>query len=196
MTAPLLKILQRAATADAGGAAPDAPRARLVLPFEIRSRSRFRARLEDGEEGGVMLPRGQILRGGDRLLAEDGRIVEIHAAREPVTTARARDAGSLARGAYHLGNRHVPLELGAHWLRYGRDHVLDAMLAGMGFELTAEEQPFEPEAGAYHGHRHAGEHDPGLAHGPDHAHDPGLAHGPDHAHHADDHHGHESSREP
>ncbi len=130
--------------------------ARLILPFDLRSRSRFRARLEEGSEVGVQLARGQILRGGDRLLAEDGRIVEICAAAETVTTAHAPDPGVLARGAYHLGNRHVPLQIGAHWVRYAHDHVLDDMMRGLGFALAVEEAPFEPEAGAYqsHGHTH------------------------------------------
>jgi urease accessory protein len=147
----LVKILER--TEDTGAAD-----ARLVLPFEIRSRSRFRARLEHGEEVGVALARGHILRGGDRLLAEDGRIVEIAAARETVTTAHAVHAELLARGAYHLGNRHVALQIGPLWLRYSHDHVLDAMLLGLGFRIVVEEVPFEPEPGAYHvqgaGHSH------------------------------------------
>ena len=145
LNAPLIKILKRSESA----AAPDA---RLVLPFEVRSRSRFRACLEHGGEVGVMLARGQILRGGDRLLAEDGRIVEITAAPETVTTAHAQDAALLARGAYHLGNRHVPLQVGRMWLRYSHDHVLDDLLQRLGFQLAVEEQPFEPEGGAYHAH--------------------------------------------
>jgi urease accessory protein len=123
---------------------------RLVLPFEMRSRSRFKARLENGEPVGVMITRGRVLRGGDLLLAEDGRVVEVAAAPETVTTARAEDARLLARAAYHLGNRHVALQIGALWLRYSHDHVLDDMVLGLGLQLTVEELPFEPEAGAYH----------------------------------------------
>jgi urease accessory protein len=125
---------------------------RLVLPFEMRSRSRFKARLENGEPVGVMITRGRVLRGGDLLLAEDGRVVEVAAAPETVTTARAEDARLLARAAYHLGNRHVALQIGALWLRYSHDHVLDDMVLGLGLQLTVEELPFEPEAGAYHSH--------------------------------------------
>ena len=141
---------------------PRAPDAHLVLPFEMRSRSRFRARLVGGEEVGVILARGQILRGGDQLLAPDGRVIEIDAAPETVSTLRTADVRSLARAAYHLGNRHVALQIGAGWLRYCHDHVLDEMLHGLGLAVTVEQASFEPEAGAYHaggegGHSH-GEH--------------------------------------
>jgi urease accessory protein len=123
----------------------------LVLPFDLRSRSRFRAQLASGEEVGVQLTRGQILRGGDRLLMEDGRVVEVCAAPESVSTVRTPDARLLARAAYHLGNRHVALQVGDGWLRYGHDHVLDDMVRGLGAGITVEQAPFEPEAGAYHG---------------------------------------------
>jgi urease accessory protein len=149
-----------------GGGAADA---RLVLPFEMRNRSRFRATLEDGIEVGVILPRGRILRGGDRLRATDGRIVEIAAAPETVTTAHARDADMLARGAYHLGNRHVAMQIGPLWLRYSHDHVLDDMVHGLGFRVVVEKSPFEPEGGAYAGHSHT--LSAGHAHGAAHSHD-------------------------
>jgi urease accessory protein len=138
---------------------------RLVLPFDLRSRSRFRAQLVGGEEVGVILARGQVLRGGDLLLSDDGRVVEIGAAPEWVSTVRAENARMLARVAYHLGNRHVALQVGDSWLRYSHDHVLDDMARGLGAQLTVEQAPFEPEAGAYHaaGHGH------GHGHG-DHSH--------------------------
>lgn len=140
-----------------------APDLRLVLPYELRSRSRFRTKLADGEEVGVKLPRGQILRGGELLEATDGRIVEVVAASETVSVAKSNDPQLLARAAYHLGNRHVALEIGTGWLRYGHDHVLDEMLSGLGLDLSVECAPFEPEAGAYHGagghlHGHAPSH--------------------------------------
>lgn len=137
-----------------------APDVRLVLPYDLRSRSRFRAKLPDGEEVGVKLPRGQILRGGELLEATDGRIVEIVAAPETVSVARSDEPRALARAAYHLGNRHVALQVGAGWLRYSHDHVLDDMVRGLGLSVTVDNAPFEPEAGAYHGeehHRHRGE---------------------------------------
>jgi len=136
---------------------PRAAQLQLVLPFELRCRSRFRARLADGEEVAVVLARGQVLRGGDLLLANDGRVVEVGAASEWVSTARADDPRLLARVAYHLGNRHVALQIGAGWLRYSHDHVLDELTRGLGAQLTIEQAPFEPEAGAYHdasGHSH------------------------------------------
>jgi len=136
---------------------PRAAQLQLVLPFELRCRSRFRARLADGEEVGVVLARGQILRGGDLLLTSDGRVVEVGAASEWVSTVRAEDPRLLARVAYHLGNRHVALQIGAGWLRYSHDHVLDELTRGLGAQLTVEQAPFEPEAGAYHdasGHSH------------------------------------------
>lgn len=137
--------------------APRQADARLVLPFESRCRSRLRAELPGGEAVGVMLERGQMLRGGDQLLAEDGRVIEIVAADETVSVVRAADGASLLRAAYHLGNRHVPLQIGAGWLRYLHDHVLDDMVIGLGFEVRVEQAPFEPEAGAYSG-------SPGAAH--------------------------------
>jgi urease accessory protein len=146
----------------------------LVLPFDLRSRSRFRARLLSGEEVGVQLTRGQILRGGDRLLTEDGRVVEVRAAPESVSTLRTPDVRLLARAAYHLGNRHVALQVGDGWLRYGHDHVLDDMVRGLGVKVMVEQAPFEPEAGAYHGaHEHAPhEHEHGHSHEhtPEHGH--------------------------
>lgn len=149
--------------------------AQLTLPFELRSRSRFRARLASGEEVGVVLPRGQILRGGDLLRAADGRVVEISAAAEPVSTVHDPDPGALARAAYHLGNRHVALQIGDQWLRYLHDHVLDEMVRGLGLHVDLEQAPFEPESGAYStasgaaaAHSHAHEQAPAHDHAPEH----------------------------
>src|SRR5580692_1137202 len=143
--------------------APRAADARLLLPFELRSRSRFRAQLVGGEDVGVVLARGQILRGGDLLLADDGRVIEVAAANETVSTVHSTEPRALGRAAYHLGNRHVALQIGDGWLRY--DHVLDDMVRGLGLTVTIEQAPFEPEAGAYHadaegshGHAHSHHH--------------------------------------
>ncbi len=148
------------------------PSARLVLPFELRQRSRLLAALDNGEEVGLMLPRGTILRGGDRLLSTDGRLVEVVAAPEQVSIVRSVDARQLARAAYHLGNRHVALQVTSDSILYLHDHVLDDMLRGLGLAVDYALLPFEPEAGAYsqshsheshsHGHTHS--------HGHDHAH--------------------------
>jgi urease accessory protein len=123
--------------------------AQLVLPFDLRSRSRFRARLVSGEEVGVILERGQVLRGGDLLLANDGRVIQISAASETVSYVSSNEPQQLMRAAYHLGNRHVTLQIGEGWLRYRHDHVLDEMLLGLGLRVEVEEAPFEPESGAY-----------------------------------------------
>ena len=130
--------------------------ATLTLPFEQRQKSRLRTRLDNGEEVGLFLPRGTVLRHGDRLRAADGRVVEVRAAPETVSTARTDDPLRLARAAYHLGNRHVALQLGPGWLRYLHDHVLDGMVRELGLEVIYEQAPFEPEAGAYGGGHHHG----------------------------------------
>lgn len=129
----------------------------LELPFDLRSRSRLRARLSTGEEVALVLPRGTVLRDG-ALLAGDGLRVRVRAAPEDLLEVRAPAGGSLARLAYHLGNRHVPVEVGADRLWLGHDHVLAEMLAGLQAGLTRVRRPFEPEHGAYgggHGHGHA-----------------------------------------
>lgn len=145
--------------------------ARLVLPFDMRSRSRFRAQLDNGEAVGVILTRGHILRGGDRLRAQDGRVIGVVAAAETVSTAHVRDGAILARGAYHLGNRHVAVQIGPSWLRYSHDHILDGMVRGLGFTPVVEEAPFEPEGGAYHSHDGHAVHDGHHAHGSGHKHE-------------------------
>jgi len=137
--------------------------ATLTLPIDIRVKSRAKVRLNDGREAGLMLPRGLLLRGGDRLSNEDGtEVVEIVAAHEAVSVARCASPLLLARACYHLGNRHVPLQILPDELRYHHDHVLDAMLRQFELEVTFAHLPFEPEAGAYasethvhhHGHAH------------------------------------------
>lgn len=149
---------------------PQPASATLTLPFELRQKSRLRARLGDGEEVALMLERGTVLRGGDVLRAETGRLVQVVAAAEPVSTARGEDALLLARACYHLGNRHVPLQIGPHWVRYLHDHVLDDMVAALGLEVIFEQAPFEPEGGAYGGgHHHHHHHDHEHEHDHQHA---------------------------
>ncbi len=127
----------------------------LKLPFELRQKSRLRSRLEDGREVGLLLPRGTILRGGNGLRSSDGMVVEIRAAAEQTSCVVSGDHLLLLRAAYHLGNRHVPLQISASGLRYLHDHVLDEMMERMGLNVKSEFAPFEPEAGAYGGaHRH------------------------------------------
>jgi len=124
----------------------------------VRRKSRFRASLQGGEEVAVVLPRGGVLRHGDLLQIETGGLVEVRAAPQKVSEARTYDAFLLARVCYHLGNRHVPLEIGPGWLRYEHDHVLDEMVESLGLGVKSAEAPFEPESGAYAsagGHHHS-----------------------------------------
>jgi urease accessory protein len=139
-----------------------APSDRLVLPFDSRQKSRLRTRLVSGAEAGLFLERGTVLRGGDLLLADDGTVIQVVAADETVSTVTSKDPAQLARAGYHLGNRHVAVQIGAGWLRYRHDHVLDDMVRGLGLPVSIEQAPFEPEGGAYshsHGHGHGGEHE-------------------------------------
>jgi urease accessory protein len=127
----------------------------LVLPFEQRQKSRLRTVLASGEEVGLFLERGTVLRGGDCLESDDGRIVRVVAADETLMEVRAADAELLARAAYHLGNRHTPVQIGEGWLRFASDRVLADMLVGLGLTVSTLSMPFEPEAGAYAaGHTH------------------------------------------
>lgn len=133
-------------------------KAQLVLPFEIRQKARFVARLSNADEVGLQLERGKILRGGDKLRTEDGMIIEIVAGDEAVSTVYSDEPKTLARICYHLGNRHVPLQVEVSWCRFLDDHVLNEMVELLGASVVTENAPFEPEAGAYaHGsHSHGG----------------------------------------
>ena len=141
----------------------DAPATdRLVLDFEHRNKSRLRAQLASHSEITLFLPRGTVLRGGDKLLASDGSIIEVSSAPEKLLEARCATPLVLARAAYHLGNRHVAVALGGDveagfWLRILHDHVLGQMLEGLGVTVRELEAPFEPESGAYAGGHHHGD---------------------------------------
>ncbi|MDP8568760.1 urease accessory protein UreE [Methylophilus aquaticus] len=128
----------------------------LELPFDQRQKSRLRVMLASGREAALFLTRGIILRGGDLVQAEDGSlVVQIVAAQEPVYNVMAATPRDLMCAAYHLGNRHVPLQIGDGWLRLEQDYVLRDMLLGLGMQVSEVMAPFEPEAGAYGGgHRH------------------------------------------
>jgi len=179
--------------------------ASVELDWDTRSKSRFDATDTQGRTLGVFLPRGSVVRGGDVLVAEDGSLVRVHAAAQPVLVVRpCPHHGSpfdLVRAAYHLGNRHVQLQLAPDHLKLEPDHVLAQMLDAMHLIVTEEQAAFEPEAGAYaaagsghgHGHDHAHAHAPapvahvhgpgcGHDHGHDHAHDPAHDHGHRHGH--------------
>lgn len=143
------------------------PTPTLTLSFEDRRRSRLLVRLDDLTEAALMLPRGTVLRAGDLLASTDGAavVVLVKAAAETLSVARTADALLLARGAYHLGNRHVPLQIGVGWLAYQHDYVLDELARALGLAVTTEAGPFEPEAGGYrhrgsdHHHHHHDHHD-------------------------------------
>ena len=133
---------------------PAKPQATLTLPFELRQRSRLLARLDHSEEEvGLFLPRGTVLRQNDLLRASTGLVIRVNAAPETVSSAAASNPLLLARACYHLGNRHIALQIGPGWIRYLQDHVLDRMVRELGLTIAHETAPFEPEAGAYgHGH--------------------------------------------
>jgi len=164
----------------------------LTLDWDVRQKSRFEATDSQGRTVGVFLPRGTVVRGGDVLVGEDGSLLQVQAAPQPVLRITHCTAhGSpfdLIRAAYHLGNRHVPIELKPDHLKIEPDHVLAEMLQAMHLIVHSVEEPFEPESGAYgdhggHGHGHA------HGHSHDHAHEHGHAHG--HAHGNASHHHHD-----
>ena len=126
----------------------------LPLTALERTRSRHRFEIDSGEELHLRLPRGTVLRDRDLLQSEDDScLVRVTAKPEPVMTAIASDRLLLMRAAYHLGNRHIPVEIDPHYLRLSPDSVLQGMLEKMGLEVKAEIAPFQPEMGAY-GHSH------------------------------------------
>ncbi|OUL97803.1 urease accessory protein UreE [Paraburkholderia hospita] len=175
----------------------------LTLAFDARCKSRLAATLDSGEEVALLLPRGTVLRDGDVLVGDDGGLVRVVAAPESVLYVRAPDVLTLTRAAYHLGNRHTPVEVGADYLKLEYDPVLADMLKRLGASVDQVEMPFQPETGAYGGgHRHGhdetfaedyalaqqvyGEHH-GHAHSHNHGHEHhdhahGHAHSHDHAH--------------
>ncbi|WP_206951427.1 urease accessory protein UreE [Trinickia acidisoli] len=127
----------------------------LTLAYDARCKSRLAATLDTGEEVALVMPRGTILAGGDVLVADDGALVRVVAAPEAVLVVRAPDALTRTRAAYHLGNRHTPVEIGVDYLKLEADPVLETMLKRLGAQVARETLPFHPEAGAYGGgHRH------------------------------------------
>lgn len=142
--------------------------AQLELDWDVRQKSRFDATDDQGRQLGVFLPRGTVVRGGDVLVAEDGSLLRVVAAPQPVLEVRAcAEHGSpfdLLRAAYHLGNRHVQLELKPDHLKLEPDHVLAEMLRQMHLIVTEAVAAFEPEAGAYAAEGHAHHQHHGHAH--------------------------------
>jgi len=168
--------------------------ATVELDWDVRQKSRFDATDSTGRVLGVFLPRGTLVRGGDVLVGEDGSLVIVRAAPQPVLVVQANPSHGtpfdLLRAAYHLGNRHVQLELTPDHLKLEPDHVLADMLRQMHLIVTETNEAFEPEGGAYAAGGHDHDHDHGHAHGPApapaaapaHVHGPGCDHGHDHGH--------------
>ncbi|WP_431265512.1 urease accessory protein UreE [Roseateles chitinivorans] len=160
--------------------------AAVTLDWDTRQKSRFQATDSQGRELGVFLPRGTTVRGGDVLVAEDGSLVRVVAAPQALLRITACTAhGSpfdLVRAAYHLGNRHVQIELKPDHLKIEPDHVLADMLRAMHLIVNEVEETFEPEAGAYAAGGHGHAHDHGHSHGAGHDHGHGHSHDEGHAH--------------
>ena len=133
----------------------EAPSTTLSLDFEHRTKARQRVVLDSGEAAALMLKRGEVLRGGSWIATATGRSVLVRAAPEAVSTVTCQSAEGLARIAYHLGNRHVALQIGPDFVRYSSDHVLDDLVLQLGEEPVKSQLAFEPEAGAYASHSHA-----------------------------------------
>jgi urease accessory protein len=164
--------------------------ATVELDWDVRQKSRFDATDSTGRAIGVFLPRGTLVRGGDVLVLEDGSLVCVQAAPQEVlritACAEHGSAFDLTRAAYHLGNRHVPIELQPDHLKIEPDHVLAEMLRAMHMTVVTVHEAFEPEGGAYSSHGHAQGHGHGHSHNAyghgaeahDHSHDHGHVHGP------------------
>ena len=140
----------------------EAPADTVVLDFDDRHRRRMAMTGTRGLEFLLDLENAVALRGGDALVLEDGRMVEVVAAPEPLIEIRCKDPQHLVRVGWHLGNRHLPTQIMAKGLRIRRDHVIEAMVKGLGARVIEIEAPFDPEGGAYAGggHAHAAEADP------------------------------------
>lgn len=167
--------------------------ATIELDWDARQKSRFETEDSAGRRLAIVLPRGSVLRGGDVLVADDGSLVAVVAKPQPVSRVRVPPGGAaslLARAAYHLGNRHVALEVGADALQLEPDHVLAAMLRRMGLEVSTLDAPFEPEAGAYSGSHATSRRGHDHPDRDDHDHDHGHGHDHDHDHDQDHDHGH------
>jgi urease accessory protein len=163
----------------------------VVLGFDDRHRRRMAMAGTRGLQFLLDLEQAVALRGGDALVLEDGRLVEVVAAPEPLAEIRGRDPQHLVRIGWHLGNRHLPTQIMAKALRIRRDHVIEAMVQGLGGRVVEIEAPFDPEGGAYAdaGHAHGGhghaahdldEHDHRHDDHGDHEHDHGHCHAHDH----------------
>ena len=183
----------RAVSVAARGSRHDAPADCVVLDYDDRHRRRVAMTGVRGLAFLLDLPEAVALRGGDGLRLEDGRLVEVVGAPEPLAEIRCANAQESVRVAWHLGNRHLPTQIVAGKLRIRRDHVIEGMVRGLGAKVVEIEAPFDPEGGAYASHA-GGDHE----HGHDHGHGDGHAHaaephvhGPDCGQGHSHEHGHE-----
>src|SRR5215204_3795970 len=173
----------------------ESPADTIVLDFDDRHRRRMAMTGTRGLEFLLDLENAVALRGGDALVLEDGRLIEVVAAAEPLLEIRGADPLHLVRIAWHLGNRHLPTQIMGKGLRIRRDHVIEEMVRGLGARVIEIEAPFDPEGGAYaaahaaHDHGHTG-HDHAHDHHHDHAHHHHDEHC-DHEHHHGDTHAHD-----
>jgi len=153
----------------------------LTLPYELRQRGRLKSVTDNGVEVGLFLERGKVLADGMLLESDCGKRIRVRAQDEAVITAVCDDWLTFARACYHLGNRHVPLQVGERWVRFQPDHVLEEMVRLLGLTTRSELAPFDPEGGAYsggHHHHHGENHSPEPENSHEHGH-----HGHSHAHH-------------
>ncbi len=152
--------------------------ASIRLTIDFRIKSRVRVVLDDGRDAGLLLPRGVLLRGGDVLKSAEGLLVKVIAAAQNVSTVFSDEPLMLMRAAYHLGNRHIPVQIEEKFLRYLHDHILDDMIGGLGLDVVVSHEAFEPEAGAYQqmGGGHAHGDDKYLPHDHQHSHEPINSH--------------------
>ena len=164
----------------------------VVLDYDDRHRRRMTMKGTHGLEFLLDLDEAVMLRGGDALMLDDGRMIEVVAAPEPLAEIRASDMAALVRVAWHLGNRHLPTELTRRALRIRRDPVIEEMAKGLGAQVIGIDAPFNPEGGAYAKGGHAGHEHHGHDHAEAHAHAEAHVHGPGcgHDHHEHEHHDH------
>src|ERR1700704_3755645 len=166
----------------------EAPADTVVLDFDDRHRRRMAMTGTRGLEFLLDLENAVALRGGDALVLEDNRLIEVVAAPEPLLEIRCNDPQHLVRVAWHLGNRHLPTQIMGKGLRIRRDHVIEAMVKGLGARVIEIEAPFDPEGGAYAGGGHAAHDHSAHDHHDHHHHDEGCDHEHHHGHsHAHDH---------
>ncbi|MEW5424227.1 urease accessory protein UreE [Amorphus sp. 3PC139-8] len=158
----------------------------VTLDHDGRHRRRIALTGNGGLSFLLDLPEAVALRHGDGLLLEDGRVVAVEAAPEPLTQVTAADPHHLLRLAWHLGNRHLPAMIEDGRILIRRDHVISDMVRGLGGEVTDIEAPFDPEGGAYGGHSHAHSHSEthshAHSHSETHSHTHSHSHGHGHSH--------------